>query len=116
MWPICYVALCARWSKAAWSHGAIAVRRTGEPGSSCDEFLRCSPPSSARMASVVLRGRRLKPLESNMVVVLPVVDYDAQRSLAAANVAAEVRTVRSLVNKFGKAQRAAEETLEMCDG
>ena len=51
-----------------------------------------------------------------MVVVLPVVDYDAQRSLAAANVAAEVRTVRSLVNKFGKAQHAAEETLEMCDG
>ena len=51
-----------------------------------------------------------------MLVVLPVVDYDAQRSLAAANVAAEVQTVRSLVNKFGKAQRAAEETLEMCDG
>ncbi|CAE7744852.1 unnamed protein product [Symbiodinium sp. CCMP2592] len=47
---------------------------------------------------------------------LPVVDYDAQRSLAAANVAAEVQTVRSLVNKFGKAQRAAELTLEMCDG
>eukprot|EP00439_Symbiodinium_sp_Y106_P061024 s4799_g9.t1 len=44
-----------------------------------------------------------------------VVDYDAQRSLAAANVAAEVQTVRSLVNKLGKAQRAAEETLEMCD-
>ena len=51
-----------------------------------------------------------------MLVVLPVMDYDAQRSLAAASVAAEVQTVRSLVNKFGKAQRAAEETLEMCDG
>ena len=51
-----------------------------------------------------------------MLVVLPVVDYDAQRTLAAANVATEVQTVRSLVNKFGKAQRAAEETLEMCDG
>ena len=50
-----------------------------------------------------------------MRVVLPVVDYDAKRSLAAANVAAEVQTVRSLVSKFGKAQRAAEETLEMCD-
>ena len=60
--------------------------------------------------------RRLKPVESSMLVVLPVVDYDAQRSLAAASVAAEVQTVRSLVNKFGKAQRAAEETLEMCDG
>ena len=59
---------------------------------------------------------RLQPTESNMLVVLPVVDYDAQRALAAANVAAEVQTVRSLVNKFGKAQRAAEETLEMCDG
>ena len=51
-----------------------------------------------------------------MLAVSPVVDYDAQRSLAAANAAAEVQTVRSLVNKFGKAQRAAEETLEMCDG
>ena len=70
----------------------------------------------ASVVTVVLCGRKLKPIESNMVVVLPVVDYDAQRSLAAGNVAAEVRTVRSLVNKFGKAQRAAEETLEMCDG
>ena len=68
------------------------------------------------MASVELSGRRLKPVESSMLVVLPVMDYDAQRSLAAACVAAEVQTVRSLVNKFGKAQRAAEETLEMCDG
>ena len=68
------------------------------------------------MASVELSGRRLKPVESSMLVVSPVVDYDAQRSLAAANAAAEVQTVRSLVNKFGKAQRAAEETLEMCDG
>ena len=68
------------------------------------------------MASVELSGRRLTPVELSMLVVLPVVDYDAQRSLAAASVAAEVQTVRSLVNKFGKAQRAAEETLEMCDG
>ncbi|CAE7205374.1 unnamed protein product, partial [Symbiodinium sp. CCMP2456] len=52
----------------------------------------------------------LQPAESKMLVVLPVVDYDAKRSLAAANVAAEVQTVRSLVSKFGKAQRAAEET------
>ena len=77
--------------------------------------LRCSLLSSARMASVELRCGRLQPVESNLLVVLPVVDYDAQRSLAAANVAAEVQTVRSLVNKLGKAQRAAEETLEMCD-
>ena len=99
-----------------WILGAIAVRQTGECGPSYDEFLRCSLLSSARMASVELSSCRLKRVESNMVVVLPVVDYDAQRSLAAANVVAEVQTVRSLVNKFGKAQRAAEETLEMCDG
>ena len=36
-------------------------------------------------------------------------------TIPSANVAAEVQTVRSLVNKLGKAQRAAEETLEMCD-
>ena len=46
---------------------------------------------------------------------MSVVDYDARRVLAAANVAAEVQTVRSFVSKFTKAQRAAEQTLDMWD-
>ena len=46
---------------------------------------------------------------------MSVVDYDARRALAAANVAAEVQTVRSFVSKFTKAQRAAEQTLDMWD-
>ena len=46
-------------------------------------------------------------------VLCQVVDYDARRSLAAAHVEPEVQSVRSLVSKLGKAQRAAEETLEM---
>ena len=98
------------------SWGYCGATDWGESGPSYDEISHCSLPSSARMASVELSGRRLKPVESSMLAVSPVVDYDAQRSLAAANAAAEVQTVRSLVNKFGKAQRAAEETLEMCDG
>ena len=40
-------------------------------------------------------------------------DYDARRSLAAVKIKEDVARVRALVSKFGKAQRAAEETLEM---
>ena len=32
------VRVCARWWKAVWTLGAIAVRRTGERGQSYDEF------------------------------------------------------------------------------
>ena len=60
--------VCARWWKAVWTLGAIAVRRTGERGQSYDEFLRCSLLSSARMASVELRCGRLQPVESNLLV------------------------------------------------
>ena len=42
-------------------------------------------------------------------------DYDARRSLAAVKIKEDVESVRALVSKFGKAQRAAEETLEMSD-
>ena len=50
-----------------------------------------------------------------MCACVPVVDYDARRSLAAVKIKEEVESVRALVSKFGKAQRAAEETLEMSD-
>mmetsp|Transcript_25595 Transcript_25595/g.59455 ORF Transcript_25595/g.59455 Transcript_25595/m.59455 type:complete len:149 (+) Transcript_25595:57-503(+) len=43
----------------------------------------------------------------------PVVDYDAARALAAAGIQSKVKSVRSFVSKMGKAQRAAEEALEM---
>ena len=42
-------------------------------------------------------------------------DYDARRSLAAVKIKEDVESVRALVSKFGKAQRAAEETLEMSE-
>ena len=42
-------------------------------------------------------------------------DYDARRSLAAVKIKEDVESVRAFVSKFGKAQRAAEETLEMSE-
>lgn len=46
-------------------------------------------------------------------VLLAVVDYEALRDEAARAAKAKVQTVREYVAKLGKAQRAAEETLEM---
>ncbi|CAJ1387068.1 unnamed protein product [Effrenium voratum] len=45
---------------------------------------------------------------------LAVVDYDALRSSAAAAAAETVQTVKTYVAKFAKAQRAAEQALDMC--
>ena len=42
-------------------------------------------------------------------------DYDAQRSVAAVEIKEDVASVRALVSKFVKAQRAAEEPLEMSE-
>ena len=44
---------------------------------------------------------------------LAVVDYDALRSSAAAAAAETVQTVKTYVAKFAKAQRAAEQALDM---
>ena len=45
---------------------------------------------------------------------LAVVDYDALRSSAAAGAVAAAEKVKSYVVKFGKAQRAVEQALDMC--
>ena len=45
--------------------------------------------------------------------LLAVVDYEALREEAAHAARAKAQTVREYVAKLGKAQRAAEETLEM---
>jgi hypothetical protein len=45
--------------------------------------------------------------------LLAVVDYEALREEAAHAAKAKAQTVREYVAKLGKAQRAAEETLEM---
>lgn len=65
---------------------------------------------SARMAVVmyVVQGQRTQTF-----CLLAVVDYDAVRVAAVQAATAKQKTVREYVTKLGKAQRAAEETLEM---
>ena len=46
--------------------------------------------------------------------VMAVVDYDVVRADAARAAEEKVGVVRGLVSKLGKAQRAAEATLDMC--
>ena len=48
-----------------------------------------------------------------LLCLLAVVDYEALRGEAARAAKANLQTVREYVAKLGKAQRAAEETLEM---
>ena len=45
---------------------------------------------------------------------MAVVDYDVVRADAARAAEEKVGVVRGLVSKLGKAQRAAEATLDMC--
>ena len=45
---------------------------------------------------------------------MPVADYDAMRDAAVQTVQKKSTVVRALVAKLGKAQRAAEATLDLC--
>jgi hypothetical protein len=48
-------------------------------------------------------------------VFVAVVDYDAMRDAAAETATKQATTVRMLVSKLGRAQQAAEATLDLCD-
>ncbi|CAJ1425663.1 unnamed protein product [Effrenium voratum] len=96
------MAACARLLLCRTNVSTLGAQTPRAPTEEAGESGVMSKPSLCRLARVSLGA-----------IAASVVDYDALRSSAAAGAVAAAEKVKSYVVKFGKAQRAVEQALDM---